>query len=82
MKQFLTSFLEILDYQHFDSMTKIIGFQINLSFIGVGFSFQILLEGNKTEVKEESVTYFRQIPRKNETPGSVGKLMQKTSNGN
>ena len=39
----------------FDSMTKIIGFQINLSFIGVGFSFEIFLGENRIEFKEESV---------------------------
>ena len=55
---FFNKFLEVLDYQHFDSMTKIIGFQINLCFIGLGFSIETLLEENKPEAKEESLIEF------------------------
>ena len=58
---FSNNMLEILDHQDFLARINILGFQINLCFIRVGFPIETLLEGNKPEVKDESVIEFRKI---------------------
>ena len=57
---FFNKFWENLDYQHFDARINIIGFQINLCSMRVGFSIENLLEEIKPEVNEENVVEFLQ----------------------
>ena len=56
---FFNKFLEILHYQAFDARINITSFHIELCSTGVSFSFDLLTEVIRLEVKEKSVIAFR-----------------------